>query len=289
MSEGTGGSFLTSGTPAGGQSTPPPDMSTAQGAVDAVIDGPPEWVPPKYWDPEKKAPKVEELGKGYINLEKLLGREKIPMPMGDDDNEGWERVYKAIGRPEKPDDYEFDRPTLPEDLPYDEDMEKNFRTLAHINGWNKKQAKNAYDMYVKTQVERHAAWHNERKQANAKVEQDLRREYGNQYENKITLARAALSEFADPQYIQWLDSSGFGNDQNMIRAWIKVGEKMGGEKRLKGTPVAQANPQDAQRAISEFRSKNQKALFDKTHPDHNRLTAEFTKLFQAAYPDPQGM
>ena len=43
-----------------------------------------------------------EMAQGYRNLEKLVGGEKVPLPKGDTDNEGWERVYKALGRPAKP-------------------------------------------------------------------------------------------------------------------------------------------------------------------------------------------
>jgi hypothetical protein len=48
-----------------------------------------------------------EMAQGYRNLEKLVGGEKVPLPKGDTDNEGWERVYKALGRPAKPEDYQL--------------------------------------------------------------------------------------------------------------------------------------------------------------------------------------
>jgi hypothetical protein len=283
MSEGTGGSFLTSGTPAASAPAPAPDMTTAQGAVDAVIDGPPEYIPPKYWDPEKRAPRVEDLGRGYMNLEKLLGREKIPMPVSEDDQEGWERVYRAIGRPEKPDEYEFERPSLPEDLPYDEDLEKHFRTLAHANGWNKKQAKNAYDSYVKVQLERHAAYHEAQKRARGELEQALVREHGQKIEAVKQSAVAVMTEYADGEFRQYLDQTGLGNDPRMVRFLYNIAKKTGGETRLKGAPVAQASPQDAKLAIDKFRAANNKALFDKAHPDHKRVTDEYTRLFQSAY------
>lgn len=289
MSDGTGGSFLTSGTPQAGQDAPPADLTTAQGTVDAVIDGPPEYIPAKYWDAEKKAPRIEDLGKGYMSLEKLLGREKIPMPTSDDDTEGWDRVYKAIGRPDKIDDYEFDRPTLPEDLPYDEDAEKNFRTWAHVNGLSKKQARALYDGYVKTQVERHAAWHEQSKRQRGELEQALIREHGTKIEAVKQSAYAVMSEYADDEFRQYLDQSGLGNDPRMVRFLHKIAKRTGGEVRLKGAPVQQANPQDLDRAISEFRSKNSKVLHDKSHPDHKRTVAEFTRLFEARYPEQGGM
>jgi len=157
----TGGStLLTTGIPA---AAAPRQPDGADKAVQAVLDGPPEWLPPKYWDADKKAARYEDLGKGYQNLEKLLGKDRIPVPQADDDEDGWQRWYAASGRPEKADDYEFERPSLPEGLPYDEETEKSFRTWAHVNGLNKKQARNLYEGYVKAQTERHAAYNTAQK------------------------------------------------------------------------------------------------------------------------------
>lgn len=287
MTEATGSSLLTETvSPAAAGGNPAPQLNAAQQALADAQEANeiPEWAPPQFWDRDRKAPKVEELGKGYKNLEKLLGREKVPLPTGDEDEEGWARWYAAMGRPEGPDKYEFKRPDLPQDLQYDEDTEKAFREWAHINGLNKKQANNLYDAYVKTQIERHAAWHNGQKQSRTKIEGDLRREYGNQYDGKVNLAKTAIREFADPDYLAWLDESGMGNDPRMIRAWIRVGEKMTGETKLKGAPAQQAQPQDLDRAIADYRDKYREALFDKDHPNHDVRVKEYNRLFEARFP-----
>jgi hypothetical protein len=36
----------------------------------------------------------------YRALEKMLGSEKLPLPRDEADREGYERIYKALGRPE---------------------------------------------------------------------------------------------------------------------------------------------------------------------------------------------
>lgn len=278
-----GASLLTTGIPA---APPPVPKDGADLAVEGVLNGPPEWAPAKFWDAEKKSLKTEDLGKAYLNLEKLIGREKVPVPTGDDDEEGWNRWYAATGRPEKEDEYEFERPTeLPKGLNYDEDTEKAFKTWAHANGLNKKQAKNLYDGYVKTQIERHSAWYTNQQQSRSKVEQDLRREYGQQYEQALTQAKTALGRYGDPDFLKWLDETGQGNDPRMIRAWMRIGKEMNGETRIKGSAAQEANPADLDKSIADFRAQHQKALFDREHPDHGRRVTEYNKLFQARFGD----
>lgn len=292
MSE-AGGSFLTSaaetaapaagavnGTPAGAQGT------VADGAQQAVADAmnaPPEGVPAKFWDAEKKTVRTEEMVKGYINLEKLLSREKVPVPVDENDEDGWNRWYAATGRPESPDKYEFKQPELPADLPYDKDAEQNFRTWAHVNGLNKKQATNLYDGYVKNQIERHASWHTTMKQQRAELEASLQREYGTKLESVKQTAGLVVREHADAEFKGYLDETGLGNDPRMVRFLAKVGAKMTGETKLKGTVQAAPEHQDYKSAIADFREKHKEALFSKEHPNHELRVKEYNKLFEGAY------
>lgn len=286
MTEAAAGStLLTTGIPAPAAVVAgnPAPVDGAQAAIQGAVDAPPDWAPAKFWDATTKTVRAEEMGKGYKNLEQLLGREKVPVPASDDDEEGWQRWYAATGRPETADKYEFERPSLPEGLPYDEDLEKSFRTYAHVNGLSAKQARNIHDAFVKTQSERHSAWATSQKQAVATAETALRREYGNQYEQAVGQAKSALAQYADPEYLQYLEQSGQGNDPRVIRAWIKVGREMGGDTKVVGKPESVAQPADLDKAISDFRGQHEKALFSKDHPDHDRRVREYNSLFEKRF------
>lgn len=283
--ENTGGStILTASVP-----PPAPAAAPAPGSADATIaaaqteNARPEWAPEKFWDAEKRTLRQEDLGKSYLNLEKLIGYEKVPVPKSDDDQEGWDRWYKATGRPDKPDDYEFKRPELPKEMGYDEDTEKSFRTWAHVNGLSKKQAQNLYDGYVKTQVERHAAYATAQKQATEKAKADLMREHGSQYDGFVTSATTAINQYGDPDFRKFLDETGLGNDPRMIRVFGRIGKEMSGETRLKGKPEMGINEADLDTAITKFRADNQAALYDKAHPGHDAAVKEFNKLFEKRF------
>jgi hypothetical protein len=44
---------------------------------------------------------------GNRKLAKLVGGEKVPLPKGEPDSEGWQCVCKALGRPAKSEDYQL--------------------------------------------------------------------------------------------------------------------------------------------------------------------------------------
>lgn len=272
-----GGSILTTNLP---DAPPPPAPTSAEAAVQGVVDGPPEWAPSKYWDAEKKTVRVEDLGKGYKSLEQLLGRDKVPVPASDDDQEGWTRWYTAAGRPEAPDKYEFKRPDrLPDGIDYDEDLEKTYRQASHIAGLNKKQAGIFYDLFVKHQVDRHVGWQQMRQQERAKVEADLMREHGPQYEGFVGNAKGVISKYGDADFLKWLEETGQGNDPRMIRMLGRIGKDLGGTTKLKGSLPPELAPADVEKAIREHRAKHEKALWDSTHPDHKAAVDELQRLY----------
>lgn len=114
----------------------------------------------------------------------------------------------------------------------------------------------------------------------------MRREFGAQYEGKLAVAKAALSKYADSDYLRYLDESGLGNDPRTIRAWVRIGDEMAGVQKLKGTAQTEVAPADLDKAISEFRVKHKDALYTKDHPDHDRLVKEYNRLFEMRFPEP---
>jgi hypothetical protein len=78
---------------------------------------------------------TEGLARAYLNAEKLIGAEKVPIPKDPNDAEAWERYYKAGGRPDDPAKYEFQKPEkMPDGTIYDENMETWWRQSAHEAG-----------------------------------------------------------------------------------------------------------------------------------------------------------
>jgi hypothetical protein len=98
----------------------------------------PAGVPEKFWDREASAVRTEALLKSYLELERKLGS-MVPLP-GDDDQEGRERLRRALGVPASPEDYQIEvRDELVEPTP-----EVNARL--HEAGFTQEQAQLIYDL-----------------------------------------------------------------------------------------------------------------------------------------------
>jgi hypothetical protein len=98
----------------------------------------PAGVPEKFWDREAGAIRTEALLKSYVELERKLGS-MVPLP-GDDDQEGRERLRRALGVPDSPEHYQIEiRDELVEPTP-----EINARL--HEAGFTQEQAQLIYDL-----------------------------------------------------------------------------------------------------------------------------------------------
>jgi hypothetical protein len=99
--------------------------------------GRPAGVPEKFWDREAGAIRTEALLKSYVELERKLGS-MVSLP-GDDDQEGRERLRRALGVPDSPEHRVEVRDELVEPTP-----EINARL--HAAGFTQEQAQLIYDL-----------------------------------------------------------------------------------------------------------------------------------------------
>lgn len=238
----------------------------------------------KYMDQDGKVdPNV--LANSYVHAERMIGQNRIPVPKDENDTESLEKAYTALGRPAKPEDYKIDRPEkMPAGIEYDEDGEKHLRQLGWQNGFNNRQIKAMRDAYLQREAERMENYHEYQQQARATAEETLRREHGHGYDKFIRTAKVALREFGDPDFFDYLNQTGLGNDPRLLRAFGKAGAAMIGEQKLReGAPTD--GPADINEAIADFRTKHNTALMDSQHPEHEARTRELSRLFQRMYPE----
>ncbi len=98
----------------------------------------PNEVPEKFWDASTNTLRTEALLKSYLQLEKKLGA-MVPLPT-EGDSESCQRLQRALGRPDSPDDYNIEAPH--ELLPSDPEI----NVKLHNAGLTSEQAQLVYDL-----------------------------------------------------------------------------------------------------------------------------------------------
>ena len=104
---------------------------------------------------------VSSLAKSYLNLERMLSKEKMPIPTDNDGDEVWDQAYKALGRPETPQGYQ-----APEGI--DPDAKAATDAIFHEAGLSQRQASKLYTRIAKA-LEDNA--NNQQEQSTQSIEQ----------------------------------------------------------------------------------------------------------------------
>lgn len=235
---------------------------------------------------------LEGFAKSYVNLERMLGSEKVPVPK-EGDEEGWQRYYKAGGLPEKPEDYGFAQPEqVPDGMVYSQELDQRLAGIMHGAGLNKSQAAKVREQLMAivseggtAQLEAGQKAEAERKAAIQAGEESLKQEWGTAFEQRGKVAGAAINKFLSPETIAAMDAAGLANNPAIIKDMYNLGVKLAGEKELIGASGEMASPADLDAQIASFREKHGSALFDRSHPDHSQRTKELTALFERRFPE----
>lgn len=226
---------------------------------------------------------TEGLAKSYINLETMLGKDKVPVPK-DGDTEGWERYYKAGGRPEKPEEYGFAKPEkLPEGLDYAPDLDARIAQSFHKAGLNKSQAAAVRNELIAIMAEGHEAQSSQSQIALSDGEAKLKAQWGRAYDQNMQIAKSELKKRGSAEFVAFLESSGLGNHPEMASLLYNIAKDTRGENELITSREKVMTPDEIDAQISDHARLHQAALFDSSHPEHALRTRERTALFERKF------
>lgn len=235
---------------------------------------------------------IEGLAKSYVNLEGMLGSDKVPIPKGED-AEAWERFYKAGGRPENSEGYGFTEPEkIPDGMVYSKELDTRLADISLQNGLNVKQAQGVREALMGIVAE--GATKNleaseisaaEQAKQSEKALADLKTEWGQAFDERSKIAGAAINELFPPEFVAKLEAAGMANDPIVAKSAYDMGVKLIGEKELLGSVPTEAAPGDLDAKIADHRKTYEVELKDARHPDHQLRVSELTDLFNRRYPD----
>lgn len=221
---------------------------------------------------------VEQMARSYHSAQGLIGKKGLQVPGDNATPEQIAEFHKALGVPEKPEDYKFN---LPEGYKADEvrigEWRKQFKEL----GIPAKQADKLVGAYLKEEQaalaareQQLAAWENESKQA-----------FGANLPKVLNEVNYALRE-VDPngELVKLLDSTGLGSNKLVIQALSTLGVALAerGPRGGSAPAVTNLSPSQAQAEIQQFERTHREALFKADHPEHAYAVKRRAELYAVA-------
>ena len=205
-----------------------------------------------------------EMVQGYRNLEKLIGGEKVPLPKGEADTEGWERVYKALGRPATPEEYQL----------ADADSAAQYHKL----GLTARQASGLNTWQTEQQTAKQAAAAEEHARQLAAV----RKEWGQDFESNVRLGKRAVRELGLEGSVEALETA-LGSGE-LLRLTAKLGRGLA-EDRFAGQSGAGRFGMSQEEAQEELgRLQRDKGFVKRYLEGDSDSVRRFTQLHAVAYP-----
>jgi hypothetical protein len=198
----------------------------------------------------------EGLGKAfesYGNLEKLLGHEKVPIPKGPDDKEGWSRFSKALGIPDKATEYGLPDVKVPDAVKGSTVDKSRFAEIVHAHKLTPDQAKGLWKVYNEIGVEQYNKAMQEHQKKMTESINRLKGEWGDAYDTNVELGQLVINKFADDQESNDFITAVLSSDPRGIKFLAKVGEQFAenkvGEFQMKRFSLA---PEEAQSEIDKM-------------------------------------
>ncbi len=202
----------------------------------------------------------------YTNLEKLLGHEKVPIPKGPEDKEGWARFRSAMGIPSKPEGYGLKDASIPDSLKGLTFDKATFAQVMHKADATPAQAAQLWDAYTQmASAAYQKAVEDTQKQVTGAIN-TLRQKWGDAYDANVDLGQTVINKFSDNKEMADFLTATLVKDARGIEFLAKIGSQFAenkiGDFSLKRHSLT---PDEAQKEIDAIRA-------DAKHP-YNDLKA----------------
>ena len=225
-----------------------------------------------------KFTELEALAKSYVNATRMIGQDKVAVPNNNSTDDQWNEVYDKLGRPESPDKYQLE--VKSDVVPLDESAIKSFAENAHQLGLNNKQAQGILEFY-KNSMEGSAQQNQvDMETAQAQAEQELRKEWGSNYESNIKKAGAVAKANMDANILdmQLKDGTRLGDHPAIIKGFANIANLMSEDKLVstESESVSQGIDYDAE--ISKIVNDRDGPYWNKAHPDHDKIVQKVFNL-----------
>jgi hypothetical protein len=226
----------------------------------------------------EKFTEIDALAKSYINATKMIGQDKVVIPTNNSTEDQWNEVYSKLGRPESADKYSLDAKSEIVDM--DEGAIKSFAEQSHKLGLNNKQAQGILE-YYKNNMEGTAQQSRiDTETAQTQSEQQLRQEWGRDFEGKVKQAGALAKANINPEVLdmQLQDGTRIGDHPEIIKGFAKIAGMMSEDKILSSENENTDTSKDIESEISAISNDKNGPYWNKNHPDHDKTVQKVYTL-----------
>lgn len=225
-----------------------------------------------------KFTEIDALAKSYINATRMIGQDKIPVPNNNSTEDQWNEVYSKLGRPESPDKYKLDFKS--EVAPIDEGAVKSFAEVAHKTGLNEKQAQAILDFYKANSEQSLQQSKIDTETAQANAEQQLRKEWGGNFDANIKRAGAVAKANMNPEILdmQLKDGTRLGDHPDFIKGFANIANLLSEDKFVGTAAENDASIRDYDAEIKAITGDLSGPFWNSGHPEHDKMVQQVLTL-----------
>jgi len=226
----------------------------------------------------EKFTEIDALAKSYINATQMIGKDKVAVPNKNSTEDQWNEVYDKLGRPESADKYILNAKS--EVVPIDENAIKQFAENAHQLGLNNKQAQGILEFYKNNMEGMAQQAKVDTETAQAQSEQQLRQEWGREFESNVKKAGALAKANMNPEILdmQLKDGMRLGDHPEIIKGFAKIAGMMSEDKIVSTESENVSSNTDVETEISDIMNNKDGPYWNKSHPDHDKMVQQVYTL-----------
>ena len=226
----------------------------------------------------EKFTEIDALAKSYINATKMIGQDKLAIPTNNSTEEAWNEVYDKLGRPESAEKYSLDAKSKVVSL--DENAVKQFAETSHKLGLNNKQAQGLLEFYKQNMEGTAQQAKIDTETAQAQAEQELRSEWGREFDTKVKQAGSLAKANMKPEILDMTLSNGtrLGDHPEIIRGFAKIAGMMAEDKIVSTESESVQSNQSIQDEIDTIINDRASPYWNKSHPNHDKQVQQVYTL-----------
>lgn len=242
---------------------------------------------------------VEALAQGHVETLKRFGKDPsrlIEIPEKPDDKAGWDAVHKALGRPDKPEDYGVS--IFEGASEGDQKFAKDFVEKAHAAGASQAVVAAAIETLNEAGAAAAAAAQAAREVETKAVQDQLKKDWGDKHDHYTKAIGKLLLDGGDQiagegggeRLVEEMNAKGLGNSPVLMKLLASLLDKQAEPEGLPGGGRGDGGamtPYQANAALAALHGDDKKraALEDRNDPLHATVLAERNALIKMANPN----